>query len=95
MEKTNFITQVHNVTPEEIYDWMNNDFIQNLKSQLQQNQTKGIEFLTRKEVAKLLKVSLVTLSEWNKKGILKPYRIGKLIRYKKPEIEEALIRIEK
>jgi excisionase family DNA binding protein len=49
------------------------------------------EYLTRQEVARILKVSLVTLSDWNKKKILNPYRLGNLIRYKRSEIEQALI----
>ena len=39
------------------------------------------------KVAEILKVSLVTLSDWNKKKILNPYRLGNLIRYKRSEIE--------
>ena len=49
------------------------------------------EYLTRLEVADILKVSLVTISDWNKKKILNPYRLGNLIRYKRSEIEEALV----
>jgi hypothetical protein len=51
------------------------------------------EYLTRQEVAVILKVSLVTISDWNKKKILNPYRLSNLIRYKRAEIEEALIQI--
>ena len=51
------------------------------------------EYLTRQETAEILKVSLVTLSDWNKKKILNPYRLGNLIRYKRSEIEQALISI--
>jgi excisionase family DNA binding protein len=48
------------------------------------------KYLTRKETAKLLQISLVTLNEWSKKGIIQSYRIGGRIRYKKTEIDEAL-----
>jgi excisionase family DNA binding protein len=44
------------------------------------------ELLTRKEAAKLLDVSLGTLNEYTKKGIVIGYRIGACIRYKKSEI---------
>lgn len=47
-------------------------------------------YLTRKETAKLLQISLVTLSEWSKRGILQSYRLGGRIRYKLTEIDEAL-----
>ena len=54
------------------------------------------EWLTRKEVSQLFKVSLVTISEWSKPsvGILKPYRIGSRIRFKKDEVLAALAAIE-
>ena len=53
------------------------------------------EYVTRKEAAKILKVSLVTISDWNKKRILNPYRLGNLIRYKRSELDKALININK
>ena len=53
------------------------------------------EYVTRKEAAKILKVSLVTIHDWNKKRILKPYRLGNLIRYKRSELDQALININK
>ena len=63
-------------------------------AQDQSQETK--EYITRKEAAKLLKVSLVTISEWSKpnNGTLKPYRIGSRIRFKKKEVLEALTAIE-
>jgi excisionase family DNA binding protein len=52
------------------------------------------EYLTRKEVCKLLQVSEVTLLEWTKAGIIKGYRIQSRIRYKRSEVEESLQRID-
>jgi excisionase family DNA binding protein len=48
------------------------------------------EFLTRKETTALLGISLVTLGEWTKQGIVQSYRIGTRVRYKRAEIETAL-----
>lgn len=48
------------------------------------------KYLTRQETAKLLQISLVTLNEWSKKGIIQSYRIGGRIRYKKSELEDSL-----
>jgi excisionase family DNA binding protein len=48
------------------------------------------EYLTRKEVSELLKVSLVTLNYWCKNGLLRSYRIGNRVRFKSAEIEAAL-----
>lgn len=44
------------------------------------------KFLTRGEVARLLKITLPTLHDWTKKGLLKAYRIGNRIRYKEAEV---------
>jgi excisionase family DNA binding protein len=90
----NNITQVFGITPEEFKDSIISDVRAEIKSLAQFFQPiVPSEYLTRQETAKILKVSLVTLSDWNKKKILNPYRLGKLIRYKRSEIDLALIRI--
>ncbi|UKM63878.1 helix-turn-helix domain-containing protein [Flavobacteriaceae bacterium GSB9] len=88
------ITQVFGITPAELKEDIINDVRAELNVIAQNFQPiKPAEYLTRQEVAKILKVSLVTLTDWNKKGVLKPYRLGNLIRYKRSELEEALISI--
>lgn len=49
------------------------------------NEDNG-NFLTAKEVSKLLSVSLVTLHKWKKDGKIKFYRFGSRIRFKRNEI---------
>lgn len=44
------------------------------------------KYLTRTEVAALLKVSKTTLSDWAKKELLKPYKLGRTVRYKESEV---------
>lgn len=96
MEQNNNITQVHGITPAQLKESILLDVRTELKEIVLNFQPKRQpEYLTRKEVAKILKVSLVTLSDWNKKGVIKPYRLGNLIRYKTTEIEESLIAINK
>ena len=91
---TNNITQVFGITPEELKKDILNDVRDELKSLTKSfKPTEPPEYFTRKEVAKILKISLVTLHDWNKKKILNPYRLGNLIRYKSCEIDDALIRI--
>lgn len=46
--------------------------------------------LSRKETAKLLCVSLPTLNEWTKTGIVKAHRIGNRVLYKEQEVLDAL-----
>lgn len=45
---------------------------------------------TRKEVAKLLNISLPTLHTWTKEGIINAVRIGQSVRYRPEDIEKAL-----
>ena len=85
---------LHNITPVEFKE----ELIASLKEVIQELLTeikkeKPVEYITRQEVVKILKVSLVTISQWDKLGILQPYRIGNRIRYKSNEIEKAITRI--
>lgn len=85
------ITQVHGVNPKEFKESIISE-IRNEIEKLSKNfkPIEPPEYLTRIEVAKILKISTVTLTDWNKKGILKPYRLGNLIRYKQSELDVAL-----
>ena len=86
------MTQVFGVSPEEFKESILTELRTELKFLAQNLQPiTPTEYLTRQETAEILKVSLVTLSDWNKKKILNPYRLGNLIRYKRAEIELALI----
>lgn len=53
------------------------------------------ELLTRKETAKVFGISLPTLNEYTKTGLIIGYRIGSRVRYKKGEILEALKQFKK
>lgn len=48
------------------------------------------ELLTRKAAAQLLGVSLPTLHEYAQRGIVKAYRLGSRVRYKRAELVDAL-----
>lgn len=52
------------------------------------------EFITRKQTAQILRVSLPTVNDWTKTGKIKGYRIGSRIRYKRHEIENSLAQIK-
>ena len=54
---------------------------------------KNTQYLTKNEVAKLLKVSLGTVNNYSKKGYLQPYGIGRRVLFKKSEVENALIEL--
>jgi hypothetical protein len=52
------------------------------------------DYLNRKDTAKLLGISLVTLGEWTKTGKVQGYRIASRVRYKRAEIESSLSAIQ-
>ncbi|MEI8270389.1 MAG: helix-turn-helix domain-containing protein [bacterium] len=52
------------------------------------------DYLTRKEVSHLLRISLSTLHYYTKNGILRGYRIGGRILYKKVEVQNAVMEIQ-
>jgi len=52
------------------------------------------EWLSSKETQTLLKISSVTLWSWSRSGLLKSYKIGNRIRYRKDEVLKALLERE-
>lgn len=48
------------------------------------------KLLTRSETANLLKISLPTLDDWTKTGVIKAKRIGSRIRYVYSDVEAAI-----
>lgn len=47
-------------------------------------------YVTREDVKNELKVSYVTLNDWDKKGILKKCRLGTRVYYRRDELEKIL-----
>ena len=60
---------------------------------LNKKEPEETQYLTRKGCALLLSISLPTLHDWCKKGILNPYRIGNRVYFKPDEIEKSLKQI--
>lgn len=52
------------------------------------------EYYTRKETAKLLGISLVTLNEWQRTGIVPAYRINTRVRFKREDVLNSLSKIQ-
>lgn len=48
------------------------------------------EYMTSKQFADALQVSLVTLWSWDNKGITRPLRIGNKKRYRRSDLEKIL-----
>jgi len=84
------------ITPEQLQDAI----IEGVKTQLQDLKENfepktPVEFLTRKETAKLLNINLSTLHQWVKSKKLKAYGMGNRVYFKRSEIESSVIRINK
>ena len=52
-------------------------------------------YLTRYEVAKMLSINISSVHNWTKKGTLKSYQISGRIYYKRKEVEDAIIKLNK
>ena len=93
--------QIISVNPEE----MKNHIIQEVKNELDALKSELDEltflfqllrpttYLSRLEVSKMLKVSLVTLNTWNKNGTLKAVGIGGRVLYRQEDIDYAIIKL--
>jgi hypothetical protein len=53
------------------------------------------DFISRKETATLLKISLVCLHDWMNKGILKPYKMGNKTYFSRKEVTETMFNSNK
>ncbi len=52
-------------------------------------------WITRNEASELLGVSLVTIHNWTKEGVINAYKIGTRVRFKRSEIENILLNSNK
>jgi hypothetical protein len=95
VEKSEQIT--HNNMPSAVgHVWDEVTFIRKqldeIKSALKP--TNFDEYLTRKEVANILKCDESTIHNWSVKGKLTKYCLGNRTYYKRSEVEKALIPIK-
>jgi len=85
--------QFFQVTPEQIQ----NAIIEGVKTQLEELKNSfpnpQTDYLTRKDVVKLLQINLSTLHNWTKKGILSSYSIGSRIYYRRDEVNNAIVKL--
>jgi excisionase family DNA binding protein len=70
------------------------EVLENKLQGLQTPKQKELKLLTRKETANLLCISLPTLHDWTKTGIVKAHRIGNRVLYKLEEVTLALKQVQ-
>uniref|UniRef100_UPI0030BDF5B1 helix-turn-helix domain-containing protein n=1 Tax=Riemerella anatipestifer TaxID=34085 RepID=UPI0030BDF5B1 len=83
------VTQVQGVTANELIKAIATA----VKNELQAPEPQPVEshdLMHKKEVAKMLRVSLMTINNWTKQGLLTSYRIGNRVMYKKDEVLQSL-----
>jgi excisionase family DNA binding protein len=87
--------QFLSTTPSELKKEIVNELINSLLPKLSKEfQPKTpTEFLSRTEVAKLLKVDISTIHNWTKKGKIISYGIGGRVLYKRSEILSAIVKL--
>ena len=71
------------------------DVLDSRLNELKNQEKEDVKYLTRKQVASILSISLPTLHDWVKKKILKSYRVGNRVYFKSNELENSLKRINK
>lgn len=86
------IIQIENIEAGELLNRL--DRMESAITALTTNPQKEVHeagYLTRKEVAKLFGVSLVTIHDWINKDILKAYKIANRVYFKRTEVENSLV----
>ena len=88
-------TLIHNYSAEKLDTKF--ESLQNQFNELRQKFELKVptEYLTRQEVAEMLKCDLSTIHNWTKKGKLTPYGLGNRVYFKRSEIELALKPLKK
>jgi hypothetical protein len=92
MEKIQFIQ----ITPDELKDAIINGVRKELEKLKKDFQPKDPEqFLTRNEVADMLKINISTVHNWTKEGTLIRHQIAGRVYYKRTEIEKSIVPLKK
>lgn len=81
---------LHEFTLDELLEAIGKLLDDKLKLNESQSKKETPVYLTRKEVAVMLRVSLPTLHVYTKLGWLKAYRIGKRVLYRENEVKQGL-----
>lgn len=88
--------QLHNVNPEEYKNEILSGVARQLETFSKNFRPKDPTiWIGRKEAAEILGVTYPTLLDWNKKGILHPFKAGSRVRYRREDIEQLLLQSNK
>ena len=84
--------QIQDITFDELADAVAEKLISKLKGYIDQKETQKDDdvYLTRKEVAEYLKISLTTVDHWSNNGILIASKIGNRVYFQKSELKKSI-----
>lgn len=88
MQNIQFISTTPDELKNQIVQHLKNSLLPELKKEFQPK--TPTEYLTRHEVAELLKIDISSVHNWTKKGILISYGIGGRVYYKRVEVDNAI-----
>ncbi len=88
------ITQVYEISPEELKTEILSGVRRILSEFLAKESSNQDRLYSRQEVAKMLKISLPTLRNYVKRGLIEEHRIGKRVLYKSSDIEAAVVNLK-
>lgn len=92
MQTIQFISTTPADLKKEIVNELVNSLLPKLSKEFQPK--TPVEYLSRTEVAKLLKVDISTVHNYTKRNILISYGIGGRVLYKRTEIESAIVQLK-
>jgi excisionase family DNA binding protein len=79
-------TQLANLISDQVRDQL-----ESYAAKLQKaSSPQGKEVMTRKETAQFFGVSLVTIHDWTKSGIIHPYKVGNRVYFKRSHLMDVL-----
>ncbi len=82
------------ITPEELVARVVNELKQSQELATPQTISQPEEYLTVKDVADLFHISIATVNNWRREGILFAYQIGGKVFFKRSEIENSLVELK-
>lgn len=74
------------ISIDEFKTLIKNAFAEILAQQGNKPHNENSDLITREQTAELLRVSLPTLHNWTKSGLLQSYKINTSVRYKRDEV---------
>lgn len=90
MEQIQFVSTSPNALANLIGEQMREQLEAHATKLLNTSRPDVKEVLTRKETAQFFGVSLVTVNDWSKAGILWPYKVGNRVFFRRSQLMQVL-----